>query len=195
MSTKWEHLSGRDAVSFREEGTLGDYIPSLSGIYCWKVNPYRKTLLPSDYDGILEQVCRLMTLPQFESGYTRINHSLISRGFSHRGEPISGDKYTRLREWLKETENAKWMISFLKDLSDFMPNLYVGKSENIGKRVGQHLSGTSNFGKKISDSADLSWEDLLISWRVIPDADSQLLEAVELVTTVVSLSGYVEKAG
>lgn len=195
MLHKWESLSGRDALNFREDGTLGDHIPNVPGIYCWKINPYRKILLPSDYEGILEQVCHLMKLPQFETGFTRINHSLVSRGFAHSGEPIAGDKYVKLREWLKDLENAQWMIAFLKDLNGFMPNLYVGQSEQLANRVRQHLQGRSKFGQKINDSAELSWQDLLVCWRVIPDADSQLLEAIELVTTVVSLSGFVEKAG
>ena len=195
MSAQWDSLSGKDALNFREEGNLADYIPSTPGIYCWKLNPYKKVLLPSDYDSILSQINHLMALPQFETGSARINHSLISRGFLHRGEPLSGDKSVKLREWLKDSENAKWMIAFLKELKDYMPNLYVGKADNLAKRIGQHLAGSSKFGQKINDSSELTWQDLSVSWCQIPGADSQLLEAVELVTTVVSLSGFVEKAG
>lgn len=118
------------------------------------------------------------------------------KGLEIAGPKIEPGKRQHLKDWLTDSENAKWMNNFLKSLSGFVPNLYVGKADVLSKRVKEHLKGTSDFGKVIlAETNGLTWEDLKFHWLEIPADDKVVLEALEFITGSISMSGFSTRLG
>ena len=195
MSATWREIDGSLLQEYHSSGQINLLLPSSSGVYAWKLNPTRKSLIPSDYEGVLREVMRLMSLPQGEIEVTRISHSISLAGLRINGQQLEGDKVQHLREWLADIDNCKWMISYLESINKHMPTLYVGNAKNIATRASQHLSEADGFGQRVSRHRYLNWSDMKLHWIEIPNAQKSALEAIEFVTQSLTVSAFTKRVG
>ena len=195
MSETWKEEDGTLIYEYHSMGQLNELLPSSPGVYAWKLNPTSKSFIPSDYEGVLREVMRLMSLPQGEIEATRINHSISLTGLKINGQKLDGDKVRDLKDWLSNIDNCKWMISYLENINKHMPALYVGHTKNIHTRASQHLSESTGFGQRVGRHKNLNWSDMKLHWVEIPNAQKPALEAIEFVTQSLTISAFTKRVG
>jgi len=191
---KWKSQEGVYLAEYQNVNALGEILPNVAGVYAWKLNPISRALVPADYDGILKQLLHVMSLPLGRVESKHLSHSLAI-GIEIRGQKLEGDKLDAIREWLKDIDNAAWMIKYLSQIDQHMPALYVGNTNSIVKRVSQHLSETNGFGKRVALHRRLNWRDMTFYWLELPGASKPVLESIEMITQSLSVAAFSERIG
>jgi hypothetical protein len=195
MAETWKEEEGSLLQEYHSMGQISELLPRSPVVYAWKLNPTNKSFIASDYEGVLREVMRLMSLPQGEVEATRINHSISLMGLRINGQKLDGNKVRDLKEWLSNIDNCKWMISYLESINKHLPTLYVGNTKNIRTRASEHLSELTGFGQRVARHKSLNWSDMKLHWIEIPNAQKPALEAIEFVTQSLTISAFTKRVG
>ena len=196
---EWITRCGEDVESAVLDGTIETLVPNDAGIYAWKLFSGGKALLASDPMGVLNRIRQFMTTPHGETGSKRLSHSLELTGFILKGQDFTEKKLDLLKNsMVANPQFTQWMINYLHSLDNFLPSIYVGQSLNLCDRTSDHVSGTSDFGKRIlqlQDDGILTWADLSLSYCVLKKAESELLSTIEYMTQSITIAGFTGRAG
>lgn len=191
----WKSQEGIYLSEYLSLNSLDEILPNVPGVYAWKLNPVSRALVPADYEGILRQLLHVMGLPLGRLEGKRLSHSLMLGGLEIRGQSLERDKLNAIKDWLKDIDNASWMISYLSQIDRHMPALYVGNTNSIVKRVKQHMSEASGFGARVAKHPKLNWRDMTLHWLELPGASKPVLESIEMITQSLSVSAFSERIG
>lgn len=91
------------------------------------------------------------------------------------------------------------MTRFLRGLNQHLPALYVGETQHLAVRVRQHIVGDSDFGGKVIENLNLSWQQLELYYASVehPDETRATLarRSFEYLTSCVTLAGFTNRRG
>ena len=197
---KWEKVTGPEVL----EGLLSGFdgiVPSASGIYAWKLCVgTRERIFHGRH--MVEHIDKRCSSPvgtaEGRIGST-VSYSINKLTVS--GKPLPEEKKQLLEAKASSEGNFRlWMERFLGTLDSFAPTLYVGETSDLSARVRDHLNGSTGFGKVIEDEASLSWDDLDFYYMTLDifgnnENSAKFRKSLEYVTTMISVSGYVGRAG
>ena len=200
---KWEKATGPEVVEGLVSGFAG-VVPAVSGIYVWKL-----AVRPRDrvrHGGLMvDHIDARCTAPVGKAKGRLVGALINVNNLTIAGKPLPNDKRALLKQKADRSPNFQlWMERFLETLDGFAPSLYVGETNNLRTRVRAHLNGDTDFGKEIQNNTDLIWENfdfyfIKLDSFTPPNGDTaestRFRKSLEWITTMISTSGYVDRAG
>lgn len=175
---RWIQIYGTDLIDAISDSTLGDLIPKSAGIYLWRRRLQIDPSILSDSDVIgawLEAECRK---PMAILSEKRINYSATWLGMRIGGGQLTSDKKGALIKAASSGRKREHLSSFIASLNAYTPPLYVGESNNLAKRVKDHLSGETRLEAYVRGKLGLRWQDLELNYLKLTDA-SELSDNVK----------------
>lgn len=196
---KWQLASGAELSELYQSGeSLTTLLPTVSAVYMWKLRLAEDHLVPHDPALTLRHLIKLTRTPQGRTLPIAASHGLISVGIELCGPGLPSFKQKALAKFLAKPKNNRWMISYLRDLEQHLPALYVGETGNLPKRAKEHLAGLTDFGQTIAQEKQLSWANLNLYYTSLGSAtevESALRRAIEYITAVLTVSAFTRRPG
>ena len=198
--TKWDRVSATTALD--NEAGLEELVGQGSAIYMWKRNFVPASLDRANGERFLEWMTRVVDLPIGVVESKRISHFLTLHGIQLSGG-ISNSKEFDFASILMEAPGRKLIERFLRGLADHAPALYVGESSNLAKRVRQHISESTDFGRFVGSHKSLGWSDLDLYYHPLSglsatssaEAETKARRAVEYLAATVTVAGFTQRPG
>jgi hypothetical protein len=194
----WKSISADDVLSY--SGPASDLVESGPALYLWKRNFRPQALDLADSVLFMAWLRRVISAPVAELDGVRIAHFLTVRGISLSGE-LTETKDGYLSTLSKNEKGRKIIVEFLRDLAGQAPALYVGETDEVSRRLLEHLNGETLFGIQINESEHLSWSDLEFHYLELKtkDPDSSKSKnyrtALEQIAANVTIAGLTKRAG
>jgi hypothetical protein len=158
-----ETIEGSNAILYRlalfsNTAAVLDRIPSeTSGIYAW----YRSYSFSKDPDSFTDELLKEISKPRFtpRTGFITPYYQVTVASQSK----ISDSKEQHLRGFLSQPTNREALLKGLEASLFFQTPLYIGKSENLRRRVGEHLDSSSPLSERFkAHGIDITSSLLLI---------------------------------
>jgi len=194
--TSWGRAEGEDLVNAYGGSSNDSMLENAPAIYLWKRNLRPEFSEKNNSQKMLDWCRRLVETPVASFKPSRISHSARSLGFELVGSLDT--KADQMYELLKSHEGRDWVFNYLKALEDHAPALYVGQTDNLERRIKEHLRGSKGFGREISDNPAWDWSSLHLRYYLIDGPAAEIkhqLEAIEYVTQVITIAGLTTRAG
>ena len=196
----WQAYNGRELEDmFLRSEDLRTRLPGGSAIYVWK----RLLAPPAQVvgNGVLfsKWLADAVKVPSAKLPRTELAHFLALDGVSLGGSPLTDEKLLTLRDWMTDGPSRRWLVSVLASITDLAPPLYVGESEDLPRRIKEHLAGESDFSGALS-RLGLKWADCRLSVCSVPpeflkaDAKSRRT-LIELVVARLAIAGSTSRPG
>ena len=204
MTPRWEFVSGADVEdAYVRQTPLADLVPDSPAIYIWRRILHVPPSALQSSDALLTWLDDAMQAPNAEVHNRRVSHFAVLDQLTIRG---AGMTQTKKRQFgaLTSTYKARdWVAKYVQSVSRFSPPLYCGETADLSQRTRDHLSGDTDFGKRITkNTVEATWSDLelgfcsLATLRIpTEERATKLRQLLELMTTAFSLSGYVSRRG
>lgn len=168
-----------------------DSVPQLPGIYIWRKAPSDDGFFDAKQSGDPEKLKNwiLTRLGSNLANWQRAEmkaEGLRANFFSFEGLSIGSPCQASISKSLSELSMAQLVdiCHILIEASEnYGPVIYVGQSDNLRRRLGEHVGGYSKLKQRL-DEADYGFDDLVFSYLVINvegDMDSDLISCAELV--------------
>jgi hypothetical protein len=136
-----------------------DALPEESGVYIWR---YWPSLSDVSYDGIISAIQEYqrgfpVSLEKISGKWSRVdlrrNYYKPNIEEDFLGIPAKSKKYDKLMEALSASPESRMALLHAVEII-FMsaPPLYVGKAENIRKRLKEHFERRTGFSKRLDDA-------------------------------------------
>jgi hypothetical protein len=196
----WQTYSGQELEDmFLRSEDLGTLLPRGSAVYVWR----RHLTPPSEIAGNGALFARWMAeavkVPSAKLPRQDLSHFLSVDGVSLGGNPLTDDKVSTLREWLIDAQSRKWMAKFVGSVSDLAPPLYVGESDELPRRIKEHLNGDTDFSTTLL-ALGLKWTDCRLSVCPVP---SEMLKVdakarrtlIEMIVARLAIAGSTSRPG
>jgi hypothetical protein len=198
-AAKWQLVSGVELFELYQSGeSLTTLLPTVSAVYMWKLRLADDHLVSHDPDLTLRHLIRLTRTPQGRTLPIAASHGLTSLGIEVCGPGLPSFKQKTLAKFLTKPKNNRWMISYLRNLEQHLPALYVGETGNLPKRAKEHLAGLTDFGQTIGQERQLDWADLNFYYTSLGSAtevESAPRRAIEYITAVLTISAFTRRPG
>jgi hypothetical protein len=195
----WQLVSGRELYDLYQGGeSLTTLLPTVSAVYMWKLRLIDDDLVVHDPDLTMRHLMRLTRTPQGKTLPMAASHGLLSLGIEIRGPGLPQLKQRALAKFLTKPANNRWMISYLRELEQHLPALYVGETGNLPKRTKEHLAGLTDFSQAITQEPQLNWPSLNFYYNNLgsaTDVENPLRKAVEYITAVLTVSAFTRRPG
>lgn len=196
MAKNWKSVDGDEILRLMQNGQVALEIPEVAGIYAWRLNLDSSRANDHDHLKIISNINSLMTLPLGEIGPRHLNHSVNLLGLRLNGKKLPDQKSANLVKFMQRRPGAsKFIQDYVSELSDFLPNLYVGNTENLAERVVQHVNGTSDFGKTVNGEWGRDFKDLTFHFFEVKNAPKEILEGLEFIAQSLTVSAFTKRAG
>jgi predicted GIY-YIG superfamily endonuclease len=163
-------VEGQDLCDALLDSSLAELIEDCQAVYFWRrsLEPPRHVIASAEqFARWLEEV---LQVPYAKIGQRRLSHFLTISGLSIGGGPLTDAKIADLKPWLQSHKRRQWTASFLAALSSLLPPLYVGETSNLLQRVQQHLNGTTDFARILTEELKLSWSDVTLHYCRLGEA-------------------------
>lgn len=204
MPSTWDVASGRDLRdAYLRQSPLSEFVPTVPAIYLWR----RALRVPREALASSVEFSKWLNtnlqVPVAEVRDQRLSHFAVVDHLTIRGAGLTPTKRQQFRPLMATRKARGWLAKYLHDLRDLIPPLYCGETSNLAQRTREHLAGDTGFGQRLQgQDLDLSWSDLELAFLrldrlQLQDADRahDLRKLLELLTTALSVSGYVTRRG
>lgn len=203
MQAGWELVSGADLQdAFVRQNPLSEFVPRTAAIYLWRRALRVPRVAPTSSRKFTEWLHTTMRTPIAEVRDQRLSHFAIVDQLTVRSPGFTATKQQELGSLMATRKRREWLSKYLHGLRQFTPPLYCGETGNLEQRTRDHLSGETGFGQRLqSQELRISWSDLDLAFydleRLQMDETqaSGLRKLLELLTTALSVAGYVSRRG
>ena len=176
-------------------------VPNSPAIYTWRLRlePSRAEL--SSQMALVDHLRRVSEIPLASFVPTVNDRRLRSKGYEIGGSGLTVEKINSLGELAEHKSGREFLAKFLKLLQARLPAIYTGETDNVRRRVREHIDGTTDFAISWVDDCGYGWDRLQFAYLVLPGEEFSGKEgkrartALEYFAAQVSLSGYTDRAG
>ena len=196
----WKFIQGRELAERAERNdSVSDLVPAKAGVYIWQ-----RSLTPPL--GVMESrpafsawLKDLVSLPAVRVQGKQIEHFLHLRDVQVGGLALSVDKLDTLSRLARNEAGRLFVVRFLETLSSHLPSLYVGQSDDLQRRVMEHVSGRTGLCEKLK-SVNLQIPDVVFRYFVVPEISQQeyaepIRTLLEAIATGVTIAPMVNRVG
>jgi hypothetical protein len=196
----WQTYSGRELEEmFLRSEDLGTIIPAGSAIYVWKRLLVPPAAIVANGALLTKWLSDCVKVPSARLPRQELTHFLSLEGVSLGGSPLTDEKISTLREWMADNQSRKWLAKVVGSVGDLAPPLYVGESEDVPRRIKDHLGGKTDFSIAL-ERLGLGWADCRLSVCTVP---SELLKTeakarrtlIELIVARLAIAGSTSRPG
>ena len=204
MPSPWDVASGRDLRdAYVRQSPLSEFVPTVPAIYLWRraLRAPREALTSSmQFSRWLNTT---MQVPVAEVRDQRLSHFAVVNQLTIRGAGLTPIKQQQFKPLMATRKSREWLAKYLQELRDLVPPLYCGETSNLAQRTREHLAGDTGFGQRLhSQDPSISWSDLELAFYRLDrlqlrddNRANDLRKLLELLTTTLSVSGYVSRRG
>lgn len=156
----WSAIPASDLIECREDGTLVEEVPPLPGLYVWR---RRYTAHQADVfsaDEFVEWIISLCRQANAKLPSTTISHCVHTDGIRIGGGELPVDKLRVLQAVSEIPTKRRHLAKIIQELSAFTPPIYVGETNNLRRRLREHLDGSTGLYSYASGVLGLDWVDL-----------------------------------
>ena len=181
--------------------SLRSVIPSCQAIYLWRrtlAAPSEALLSTQTFSDWVEHI---LSQPFAEVKARDLSHFAEISGLRLRSRPLTQAKSRDLLAFGSKQNNRKFLAQFIEQVSPMSPPLYCGETNDLPKRVFDHITGATGFGKRVVEGA-FAWKELALHYYELGDGAVEVTsnqkrraELLELIASGLSLSGFVERRG
>ena len=192
----WEIIGGQDLAL---HGT--DEIPKSPGLYLWRrvaSPPPGAIELPSLF---IDWVEKELAAPFLVAQDKQLTPAICVDQLTLGGYELDSKKRDTLAVLCNERRHRTELLNLIDISTGVGPTLYVGHSENLKTRIGQHLRGGTDLKDRLAQLG-LSFDMTVLRYVVVPDeilnlASSPLaaLTALEAIVTTLSMATLVMRIG
>lgn len=161
---KWRSYTSVDLLQQRDSGTLGALIPALPGIYIWRRGFNVADAEDLTADEFVKWVVGQCSRPVARVSRVALSHCLTSHGISIGGGDLPPDKLTALELVAADHRTRNVVLSYIAQLSEFAPPIYVGQTDDLYDRLRSHLDGHTGLMAYVTDSLGLTLTDLRVDF-------------------------------
>ena len=124
---------------------MSEIVPPKSAIYAWKRNFRPSPDLAADPVSLAEWIAETTKSPAASIPARELSHYLLLHGISIGGAPLTEAKLQTLKSWTSEPRSRRWLMDLIESIRMLAPPLYVGESDNLARRVKEHLGLRTDF--------------------------------------------------
>lgn len=152
-------------------------IPEVSGIYYWVYWPDFDAVLitvPQLQSKLLDYSNRGLFFKEILTGKYKFEAEIREQGYPNNGNlfGLSPSKTVKLITFLGDQTNRLFFNEFFKEVCFSRP-FYVGKANNLRKRLAQqHFRSLTEVIPEI-DLAKIDYTDIWVGYKLIPDPNSE----------------------
>lgn len=193
---EWQTVLGPDL-----DGPSCDQLPEVCAVYIW-----RRRIAPPP--GVLERKQTFVDWlrKELETPYCTVEHQELTPylrvdQLTVGGRSLDEHKRLVLNDACDDRGFRLLIGGLVQSASKFAPALYVGKADNLRKRIGQHVRGETEFSSRLQ-LAGLDWADLTLQFRSFQDvtfpskySSAEVLEMLESILTGLSVATMVARVG
>jgi hypothetical protein len=199
----WTSIDGAELQwAFNRNEPLVDLVGSSAAIYLWRLNLKPPADVIQNAHQMSSWIADRLTIPLAEVAGVSLTHFLHLCGIAVGGGSLSEAKERTLKQWLRGAGSRQWMRGFFASLSEVAPPLYVGETDDLARRVRDHLRGDTHFAEALENKLKLSWTNLTLSYCAVPptlssnDGDAKELRTLlETLVARLGLAGWTVRPG
>ena len=175
-----------------------NFVPEQPDIYQWRMNIAISPSVASSSEQIIRRIDQITKRPSGIIKDATIN-STIKTSITIGGHGLTEKKSTNLFDFMKNKKVRIYTARFINSLKLAAPILYIGKADNLKKRIKQHLNNESDFSTNLINNYHLSFDDLVLYYCPVVDSDAEkakdYLELLELISQRIINPFAVERMG
>lgn len=195
----WARVRGTDLIEAYEARSLRDILPSQQAIYAWQRSLRPTDVEQSSPDAFIEYLNRVLRATTGEIRGEMITHALhLGSTLKIQGRGLTATQEEVMSDFLRSPNNRRWLARYLGRLAPHSTSLYVGETNCLPERIGQHLGGLSDFGQAVEQAEGLHWTELDLMYAQLgPSSDGppDVRRTLEYITAVVTLSPLTKRPG
>lgn len=200
----WKTASGLELESAAVANELEYVIDRCAAVYAWR----RDWVPPKQHRGTDELIAWLraaLSTPYSIIGPRTLSQIVVIDGLKVGGGSLTDSKLGLLERLARTAKGRSFLNGYLSSLTDLSPVFYVGETNNLVRRVREHLQGLTTFAETLSSTLKLTWTDMrLYYFNVGNESDDaedastpgkSLRTLLELVATRAAGAGSVKRPG
>jgi hypothetical protein len=166
----WVPVAGEELLRADFAKEMKDELPTGSAVYAWR----RKFRVPdnaySDPQALVDWIALTLKTPTAIVSEKSLSHYMQLHRLTIGGKPLTSDKIETLKNWSQDIASRRWIIDTVQSISDLVPPLYVGETDNLARRITEHIRGKTQFSSTLSEKLNLDWKDCTLVYCRLPDS-------------------------
>jgi hypothetical protein len=156
----WHLVRGTDleAISVRP-AEIDDYVQDCEAIYIWRRHFNVPVHALASSSAMCDWVRDYTLAPVASTGVKNLSHYARMLGIEFGGGGLTLDKLETLREFVEGGKQRRFLAAFLESLSNVSPVLYVGETNDLRRRLIDHLGGRTQFCQQL-EVRGTPWTDV-----------------------------------
>lgn len=198
---QWRTVQGDTLLDALEGNRLGPgAVMECSAIYAWKRSFRAPAGARRSGRAAEKWIGELFATPLGTVTNYQISHYLRVTGLELTPESMTDHQRRTLRSMCDDDAKRRRLIKYVESLAGMTPSLYVGETGNLRGRIGEHISGETDFGVRVNDSNTISWSDLDLHYYYLGEAKAETVgksarTTLETIATAMTISGWVSRRG
>lgn len=201
MSGLWQSVSGLELErSYVGRDPMTENVPDKSAVYAWKRKFRPPARIAADPMGLAEWIAETVKTPSAILPQRELSHYLLLHGISIGGAALTDEKLSTLKDWVTDAASRRWLLAMVQSIETLAPPLYIGETDNLARRVKDHLGTKTDFSLILRDKLHLTWQDCELWYCIVPE---ELLASeakgrrtlVELLVARLTIAGCTSRPG
>jgi len=197
----WESVSGLELErAYVGQDRMTENVPARSAVYAWKRKFQPPSGILSDPVALAEWIAKTVKTPSAILSERELSHYLLLHGISIGRAPLTDDKLNTLSAWTTDTKSRRWLSQMVQSIGALTPPLYIGETDNLARRVKDHLGHKTDFSMTLRDKLNLTWQDCELLYCLVPE-DFLKIDAkarrtlLELIVARLTVAGCTSRPG
>jgi hypothetical protein len=197
----WQSISGVELErTYVGHDRMTENVPAQSAVYAWKRRFQPPRGIEADPVALAAWIAETVKTPSAILPPRELSHYLLLHGISIGGAPLTDEKLNTLKLWATEAKSRRWLLTIVQSIGTLAPPLYIGETDNLARRVKDHLGYKTGFSLTLRDKLNLTWRDCELWYCSVPgeflaiDAKGRRT-LVELLVARLTVAGCTSRPG
>lgn len=201
MGGFWQSVSGLELErSYVSQDRMTENVPDNSAVYAWKRKFRPPNGIVSDPIAFAAWIASIVRTPSAILSQRELSHYLLLHGISIGGLSLTDAKLSTLKAWTADPKSRRWLLSMVQSIESLAPPLYIGETDNLARRVKDHLAYRTDFAVTLRDKLNLAWQDCELWYCEVPDEflgvdAKERRTLVELIVARLAVAGCTSRPG
>lgn len=162
----WKCIPGDELIDAYADSasSLSELVPQVSALYLWRRRIVYDPSILSTQQACMQWLEKLAEGPAAVLGRRPLAHCVTLEGLVLGGGGLSPEKDEALSLATQRRKMRDRVARIMESLTNFMPTLYIGETNDLKRRMQQHLRGDTGLKYYVESTLRLKWTDLEIHY-------------------------------